>query len=203
MPEDKTRRELLAERITTASERSLAIQVILILSAFAGLCSTMFPILKSFQVPDGRAYILTAIFTVVVLGVLLAFFFINSWKVYLVRATVGLLLVFSIVLCGLLYWQYFINVDEWVTWNDKVTAKVNECETLYQQKRSKKTSSPNFTGDNALLTSEYDEKVACVGEALKEKYPHEGQQDTKRIVAPDNDVHAGTFLFSKVLPLPK
>ena len=102
--EDRTRRQLLADRITTASERSLMIQVIMILSAFAGLCSTMFPILKSFQVSDGRAYVLTAIFTVVVLGLLLAFFFINSWKVYLVRATVVLLLIFSLVLCGLLYW---------------------------------------------------------------------------------------------------
>jgi hypothetical protein len=192
--EDKSRRQLLAERISTASQRSLTIQVIMVLSAFAGLCSTMFPILKSFMVSDGFAYLFTAIFTLLVLGLLLAFFFINSWKVYLVRATVALLLAFSLVLCGLLYWQYFY-VDEWLRWNDKVTAKVKDCEALYQQKRSKKTNSPGYNGDNAVLSNEYDEKVTCVGEAIKESYPHEGQQDVKKIVALDNDVRAGTYLI--------
>ena len=194
-PPEKTRRELLVERITNASGRSLTIQVIMIVSAFAGLCSTMFPVLKSLNVSDSTAYLITAALTVVVIVLLVGFFFINSWKVYLVRATVALLLVFSLALCGLLYWQYLVNVNEWQAWNEAVTTKANECEKLYQQKRATKLNAADYT-TNPYLTSEYDEKVLCIGEAVRPKYPHQGQEDqNKRIIALNNDVQAGTYLM--------
>jgi hypothetical protein len=156
------------------------------------LCSSIFPLLKSIDAPDLVAYIATAMTTVVVILLLLAFFFIDSWKKYLIRATIGLLFTISLVLCGLLYWNYFVRIDKWTVWNDALNVNVKKCEEDYQ-----KGEANTETRDNRDRSSNYDTKVVCIGKAIKaNKYPYQGEEGELKISSLENDVRAGSILIS-------
>lgn len=186
-PKPKTRQQLLSEKIASAP-----IQVILVFCSFAGLSGSIFPILKSINVSDNAAYVITSLTTLVVIALLLAFFF-SSWKIYLVRAIITLLFIFSLVLCGLLYWKYFIEIDEWEAWNDKVSTKVQECEKEFKEEEAKIEKRGNY---NEKLSPYYKVKTACIGRAIREKYPHQGEEAKLKISSLQNDIRAGSYLMS-------
>ena len=179
----------LSKRIASAP-----LQVTLIYCSFVGLSGSIFPILKSLKFSDNFAYISTSLTTLTLVLLLSAFFF-SSWKIYLVRATIILLFAISLVLCGLLYWKYFVDVDDWVTWNERVSAKVDVCERKYKEEHPEEKSK-----EEKLRI--YDAKASCIGKAVhEEKYPHQGQESKLKIASLENDIRAGSYLMkSPVIP---
>lgn len=176
--------ELKAARIAAVSQRNTVIQVILVVSSFAGLCGSLFPILKSIYFSDYAAYLITGATTVGIVALLLAFFFIESWKVYLKRVTIILLFGVSLTLSGILYWKYFVDVDRWLVWDAQVNEKVAECEKDFIAAQLKNDKAANF-----------DEKVACVGDLITHSGYPEGGKDELKIRALEEDTRAGSLLL--------